>query len=69
MLTPLIPPLIPLYRTLVALTRPSLTIDGHDYPLLAGMQVVAEVNLGERTVLEYLLSPLQRAFHEAGRER
>jgi len=30
---------------------------------------MAEVNLGSRTVLEYLLSPVQKAFHEAGRER
>jgi hypothetical protein len=29
----------------------------------------AEIKLGSRSVLEYLLSPVQRAFHEAGRER
>ena len=33
------------------------------------MQVIAEIHLGERSVLEYLLSPVQKAFHEAGRER
>ena len=33
------------------------------------MQVVAEIKLGERTVLEYLLSPVRKAWHEAGRER
>jgi HlyD family secretion protein len=33
------------------------------------MQVTAEIKLGERTVLEYLLSPVRKAFHEAGRER
>jgi HlyD family secretion protein len=33
------------------------------------MQVVAEIHLGDRTVLEYLLSPVRKAFHEAGRER
>jgi HlyD family secretion protein len=33
------------------------------------MQVVAEIHQGKRTVLEYLLSPAQRAFQEAGRER
>jgi HlyD family secretion protein len=31
--------------------------------------VSAEIKLGSRTVLEYLLSPVQKAFHEAGRER
>lgn len=34
-----------------------------------GMQVVAEINQGKRTVLEYLLSPVQKAVKEAGRER
>jgi hypothetical protein len=34
-----------------------------------GMQVNAEIHLGTRTVLEYLLSPVQRVAHEAGRER
>ncbi len=33
------------------------------------MQVVAEIHQGRRTVMEYLLSPVQKAFHEAGRER
>jgi HlyD family secretion protein len=33
------------------------------------MQVQAEIKLGRRTVLEYLLSPVQRAWQEAGRER
>jgi HlyD family secretion protein len=32
------------------------------------MQVSAEINLGERSVLEYLLSPVQKAVQEAGRE-
>jgi HlyD family secretion protein len=33
------------------------------------MQVVAEINQGKRTVLEYLLSPVQKTVSEAGRER
>jgi len=37
--------------------------------LAPGMQVSAEIHLGTRTVLEYLLSPVQKAFHEAARER
>ncbi|MHB0984373.1 MAG: hypothetical protein ACYC05_02115 [Sulfuricella sp.] len=35
-------------------------------PLGAGMQASAEILLGRRTVMEYLLSPVQKAFHEAG---
>jgi HlyD family secretion protein len=37
--------------------------------LQAGMQVSSEINLGTRTILEYVLSPVQKAWHEAGRER
>ena len=33
------------------------------------MQVSAEINLGTRTVLQYLLSPIQKTLHEAWRER
>lgn len=33
------------------------------------MQVSTEINLGSRTVLECLLSPVQKTLHEAGRER
>ena len=29
----------------------------------------SEILLGRRTVMEYLLSPVKKAFHEAGRER
>jgi membrane fusion protein, hemolysin D len=33
------------------------------------MQVSAEIHRGRRTVLQDLLSPVQKAFHEAARER
>ncbi len=39
------------------------------HALLPGMQLTAEIKLGERTVLEYLLSPIQKVTAEAGRER
>jgi HlyD family secretion protein len=57
------------FRTLVDLKAQHLEADGRRYSLAPGMQVVAEIHLGSRTVLEYLLSPVQKAFHEAGRER
>jgi hemolysin D len=57
------------YRASIALRTQSLTADGEKYALAPGMQVAAEINLGTRTVLEYVLSPVQKAFHEAGRER
>jgi len=39
------------------------------HALLPGMQLTAEIRLAERTVLEYLLSPVQKIAAEAGRER
>jgi HlyD family secretion protein len=57
------------YRTLVSVRAPYLEAEGKRYPLSPGMAVTAEINLGTRTVLEYVLSPVQRTLHEAGRER
>jgi len=57
------------YRTLVALKLPYLEANGERLRLSPGMQVAAEIHLGTRTVLEYLLSPVRKAWHEAGRER
>jgi len=57
------------YRTLVDLKTQALAVDGASYPLSAGMQVSGEINLGTRTILEYVLSPVQKAWQEAGRER
>ena len=57
------------YRAIVALAAPVLMADGVPHPLAPGMQVQGEIKLGSRSVLEYLLSPVRKAFHEAGRER
>jgi HlyD family secretion protein len=57
------------YRALIALNSSHLENQGEQLRLLPGMQVNAEIHLGTRTVLEYLLSPVQRIAHEAGRER
>jgi HlyD family secretion protein len=57
------------YKALVTLKATRLEADGERFPLSAGMQANAEILLGTRTVLEYLLSPVQQAWHEAGRER
>lgn len=42
---------------------------GNNLQITPGMHIVAEINQGKRTVLEYLLSPVQKAVKEAGRER
>ena len=57
------------FRALVELGSQELVADGRRYVLQPGMQVTGEIHLGTRTVLEYLLSPVRKAFHEAGRER
>ena len=57
------------YRALVDLSSQELLVEGAKYALSAGMQVSGEINLGTRTILEYVLSPVQKAWHEAARER
>ncbi len=57
------------YRALVALKAMQLEQDSERLSLSAGMQASAEILLGTRSVLEYLLSPVQKAWREAGRER
>ena len=57
------------FRALIDLEHQALESDGRRYALAPGMQVMAEIHLGTRSVLEYLLSPVTKAFHEAGRER
>ena len=58
------------YRALVALEATELiTHEGKHFALQPGMQLTAEINLGTRTIMEYLLSPVQKTVREAGRER
>jgi HlyD family secretion protein len=57
------------YRTLISLDREHLESHGRRLRLVPGMIVNAEIHLGTRTVFEYLLSPVQKVAHEAGRER
>ena len=64
------PAAAPLYfRALVSLPSGDLQAQGQRHALHPGMQVSAEIHLGTRTVLEYLLSPIQRTLQEAWRER
>ena len=57
------------YRTLINLGSDYLTSNGRRLKLVPGMQVSAEIHLGTRSVIEYLLSPVQKVTLEAGRER
>lgn len=42
---------------------------GNKLTITPGMQIVAEIKQGKRSVLEYLLSPVRKTVQEAGRER
>jgi HlyD family secretion protein len=57
------------YRTIIQLNKQNLEIAQNKLHLTPGMQVLAEIKLADQTVMEYLLSPISQAFHEAGRER
>ncbi len=57
------------FRARVRLAQQSLSLDGVALPTAAGMQVSAEIRQGERTVMEYLLSPVRRVAMQAAGER
>jgi HlyD family secretion protein len=57
------------FRALVELKTQELAADAARHALAPGMQVSSEIHLGTRSILEYVLSPVQKAWHEAARER
>lgn len=58
------------YKARIQLDQQTLTGPRGAHLMLApGMQITAEIHQGKRTVLEYLLSPVQKAVNELGRER
>ena len=59
------------YKALVKLDRATLRSEAtkEDLSLTAGMLIVAEIHQRQRTVMEYLLSPIQKMTQEAARER
>lgn len=59
-----------MYKARIKLDSQSLNGPrGMSLAIAPGMQIAAEINQGKRSVLEYLLSPVQKALHDAGRER
>jgi hemolysin D len=57
------------YKATISLDSQVLQAQGENFKLVPGMQVIAEINQGRRTMLEYLLSPLRKTLHDSGRER
>jgi hemolysin D len=58
-----------LYPTTLELAHADMLIDGKRMPLSPGMNITAEIKTGKRRLIEFLLSPLQRAGRESLRER
>jgi hemolysin D len=57
------------YKALVRLETQTLIAQDNSFELAPGMQVVAEIDQGMRSILEYLLSPIRATLSEAARER
>lgn len=57
------------YKAVLSLDKQHLAHEGERYELRPGMTVIAEINLGRRTVLEYLVSPVRQTLDYAGKER
>jgi len=57
------------FKAIIELKSQRLETNGLRLPIVAGMAVQAEIREDERTVLEYLLSPVRQIANEAGKER
>ena len=59
----------PVYLAKVELAQQHLTVRGREAPLQPGMTVTADIQTGERRLLEYVLGPMLRYRDESLRER
>lgn len=59
----------PYYKILIATPRDYFERNGARYQLVPGVQVIASIRTGQRTVLDYLTDPFLRSFQTALRER
>jgi len=58
------------YKAVIELDAQNLTLPNCESPKLTpGMAATIEIHQGRRTVMEYLLSRVQRVTSEVGRER
>lgn len=57
------------YPATLTLAAKDMLIDGKRVPLSPGMNITAEIKTGQRRIIEFLLSPVQRAGSESLRER
>lgn len=57
------------YPAVLKLSQNSMDIDGKRVPISPGMNITAEIKTGHRRIIDFLLSPVQRAGTESLRER
>ncbi len=57
------------YPATLTLSQKDMLIDGKRVNLSPGMNITAEIKTGQRRIIEFLLSPVQRADSESLRER
>ena len=57
------------YPATLTLGQKDMLVDGKRVRLSPGMNITAEIKTGQRRVIEFLLSPIQRAGQESLRER
>lgn len=58
-----------MYPVRIAITRKTITVDGEERAVTAGMKAVAEVRTDKRRVIEFLLDKVLSTLLQAGRER
>ncbi|MBU3077199.1 HlyD family type I secretion periplasmic adaptor subunit [Sphingomonas quercus] len=59
----------PVYTARIRLDRATIDRGDRVVPLIPGMAAAVDIKTGKRTILDYLLSPIDAARMEAGRER
>ena len=57
------------YPTRVNMDRSAMQVEGKQVNLSPGMAVTVEIKIGQRRIIEYLLSPLLKSMKESLRER
>ena len=58
-----------IFPAVLTLSQTHIDVDGKRISLSPGMNVTAEIKTGKRRVIDYLLSPVQRAAGESLKER
>lgn len=57
------------YRAVIALTHQSLRSQNRDFRLVPGMEVSADIDEGRWSVLDYILSPVEKTLENSGSGR